>query len=415
VRVSVFTPSHNPRYLDECYASLAAQTLGDWEWVVLLNGKATSWSPPSTDERVRVERPGGRVRGIGAAKRAACELATGDVLVELDHDDVLTPTCLVDVLDRMTASGPPVLVYSDFAQIDDLGAANHDRFNADAGWVYHEESVNGVVYDRCRAMAATPHNVGYIWYAPNHVRAFSRPAYDAVGGYDAGRDILDDHDLMTRLFKIGEFAHIDRLLYLQRFHRRNTQTDPTTNAAIQEQTIALYLEHIESMALSWAARRGLASLSLSTRTSVSQPELDERFTTVNVDPGRTRLSFDEGTVGVIKATDVLQRVPDRAEFLNECHRVLCHGGLLLTDTPSTDGRGAFQDPSHVAFYNENSFMYLTQAALRPTIPALAARLQVSHLQTYWPSEVHEQLDIPYVKANLIAIKDGPRQGGPLLC
>jgi len=35
------------------------------------------------------------------------------------------------------------------------------------------------------------------------------------------------------------------------------------------------------------------------------------------------------------------------------------------------------------------------------------------LLTYWPSEVHEKMNIPYVKANLIAIKDGPRQGGPL--
>ena len=33
-------------------------------------------------------------------------------------------------------------------------------------------------------------------------------------------------------------------------------------------------------------------------------------------------------------------------------------------TPSTDGRGAFQDPTHVSFYNENSFWYFTDRRLR---------------------------------------------------
>jgi len=414
VRISVFTPSHNPRFLDDCYAGLAAQSFADWEWVVLLNGKATAWSPPTADDRVRVERPGGRVRGVGAAKRAACELATGEILVELDHDDVLTPSALLDIADAMTAPSRPVLVYSDFAQINEDGSPNTARFDENAGWVYTPQTVNGTTYERCHALEATPHNVGYIWYAPNHVRAFRRTAYEEVGGYDASREILDDHDLMIRLFKIGDFSRIDQLLYLQRMHGRNTQAVPATNAMIQEETVALYLEHIESMALAWSERHGIAGISLTTPTSVNPPELDTRFTSVRIDPADPRLPYDADAIGVIKATDILQRVPDRARFLNECHRVLCHAGLLLTDTPSTDGRGAFQDPSHVAFYNENSFVYLTQAALRPTLPTLTARLQVSHLQTYWPSPVHEQMDIPYVKGNLVAIKDGPRQGGPLL-
>ena len=121
------------------------------------------------------------------------------------------------------------------------------------------------------------------------------------------------------------------------------------------------------------------------------------------------------SVAVLKAYDVLQRIPDRAPFFNEVYRVLTHGGLILTETPSTDGRGAFQDPSAVAFYNENSFMYLTQQALHDAIPALEARLQISHLSTGFQSPAHEQLGIAYVSANLLAIKDGPRQGGPLLC
>jgi glycosyltransferase involved in cell wall biosynthesis len=414
-RVSVFTPTHDPRFLDDCFRSLVAQSFPDWEWVVLLNGKATTWSPPDADPRVRVERATARIRGVGAAKHAACEIATGEILVELDHDDRLTPTALAEIVDALASHPGAALVYSDFAQINDDGSPNDERFNLDNGWEYSPEPLNGTTYLRCHAMAPSPHNVGYIWYAPNHVRAYRRDSYDKAGGYDATLNVLDDHDLMIRLYEFGDFVHIPHCLYLQRVHRRNTQSNPAVNADIQAGTIELYREHIEHLALAWATRAGLACLALRTPTNVGDLELDERYTPLMIDPAHTQLDVTAGEVGVIKAIDILQRIPNRAQFLNESHRAMGHGGLLLSDTASTDGRGAFQDPSHVAFYNENSFMYLTQAALGAAIPKLRSRWQVSHLTTYYPSPVHEELSIPYVKANLLAIKDGPRQGGPLMC
>jgi SAM-dependent methyltransferase len=314
----------------------------------------------------------------------------------------------------MTSDSTASMVFSDFTQINEDGTANFTRFNEANGWVYTSENINGIPHLRCHAMQATPHNVGYIWYAPNHVRAFRRTSYDKVGGYDETLGVLDDQELMNRLYEVGSFRHIDKCLYLQRMHGKNTQLDPETNAFIQQQTVDYYLEYIEALTLAWAGREGLAAISLTTATSIGAVEEDERLQRVSLDPARPKLGYGDNSVGVIKAVDILQRVPDRAAFLNECYRVLRHGGLLLTDTPSTDGRGAFQDPSHVAFYNENSFMYFTQAGLRPSIPTLSSRWQVSNLQTYWPSETHERINIPYVKGNLIAIKDGPRQGGPLL-
>ncbi|MGN6474637.1 MAG: glycosyltransferase [Mycobacteriales bacterium] len=414
MKVSVFSPSHNPRYLDACYDSLAAQTHADWEWLVLLNGNAKSWGPPQPDSRVRVERSTIRAKGVGAITREACERLTGDILVEFDHDDVLTPDAVSEVVRAFDENPGASLVFSDFAQINEDGSPNDVRFNADNGWVYTEAEIDGVTYLQCNALAATPHNVGYIWYAPNHIRAFRRSSYDEVGGYDAERTILDDQDLMNRLYTVGEFVHIPKLLYYQRMHGRNTQVDPKTNAEIQQLTVELYVEWIERLALAWAGRLGLECIALTTPTSVGQPELDPQFRLVTVDPSKPALDVADDRIGVIKAVDVLQRMPDRAAFLNECYRSITHAGLLLTDTPSTDGRGAFQDPSHIAFYNENSFMYLTQARLRPTIPTLTARFQASHVRTYYPSQMHEDTDIPYVKANLIAIKEGPRQGGLLL-
>jgi O-antigen biosynthesis protein len=411
--LSLFTPSHNPRYLDDCYRSLARQTNPNWEWIVVLNGGAAVWRPPEADERVKVTR-GRFPRKVGAAKHAACELCNGDVLVELDHDDVLTPTCVAEVHDAFEANPDVVLVYSDFAQINEDGSPNYDRFNQAMGWVYTEEVLDGTSYLRCHALAPYPHNVAYIWYAPNHVRAFRRSTYLSVGGYDPKLEVLDDQELMARLFLAGDFLHVDRLLYLQRIHKRNTQVEPTTNAFIQEQTVRYYDEYISELAVAWARRRGLAVLTVQTPTSPPAPESDPGELVV-IDPNDPQLGRGDDTVAVVNAVELLQRLPDRARFFNECARALVHAGLILTRTPSTDGRGAFQDPSHVAFYNENSFWYLTQARFRASLPALTARLQVSRVRTFFPTPWEQQMSIPYVDANLLVVKDGPRQGGPLLC
>lgn len=413
-RVCVFTPSHQTRYLADCHASLRAQTHSNFEWVVVLNGSASSWRPSVRDERVRVLRAPGRISGVGALKRFACEHAQADLLVELDHDDLLTPGALAEIVSAFDAHPDAALVFSDFAQMNADGTPNGDRFDPGAGWVYSEEDVAGRSYLRCHALAASPHNLGYIWYAPNHVRAFRRTAYDKVGGYEATLKVLDDQDLMIRLYEAGEFVHIDRLLYLQRVHPKNTQSAPKTNAHIQTETVALYDRSIRRLAAAWAERNGLAQL----RAHVAgSPAADNGpgEQTVAIDPVQPVLPYLDDTVGLIKLTDVLPRVKDTAALFNECHRVLRHGGLVLSQTPSTDGRGAFQDPTYVSFWNENSFWYLTQAPMRAAHSGLAARFQVSRLHTGFPTEWHAQHHIPYVYANLIAIKEGPRQGGPLLC
>ena len=68
----------------------------------------------------------------------------------------------------------------------------------------------------------------------------------------------------------------------------------------------------------------------------------------------------------------------------------------------------------MAFYNENSFWYYTEENYRNFVPELACRFQTSRLHTHFPSEWHQQHDISYVTAHLIALKDGaPRNGGRL--
>lgn len=414
--VSVFTPSHDPRFLDEALESLLTQDYPHWEWVVLLNGGAR-WQPPDRDERVRVVTDHD-LAGVGAAKRRACAESRGEILVELDHDDLLTTDALRRVVEMFQRHPDAGLVYSHTAQVLEDGSRDDSTFDLSNGWEYRDVVVGDQKLMHAVSLAPTPHNVSYIWFAPNHVRAFTRAAYDAVGGYDASRDVLDDQDLMCRLYGYGEFHLVDECLYLQRMHHTNTQRDAETNAFIQRETVALYDRYFESNALAWARRRGLLALDLG--AAHNRPP---GYLGVDQHPGEdvdivatlpAPLDLEDGSVGVIRAFDFLEHVADKVGLVNELYRLLAPGGILLSMTPSTDGRGAFQDPTHVAFYNENSFWYYTERAYRDFVPELQVQFQTSRLVTHFPTEWHQAHDISYVTANLIALKDGtPRNGGPL--
>ncbi|MFE9190631.1 hypothetical protein ACFYL6_13575 [Micromonospora sp. NPDC007208] len=116
----------------------------------------------------------------------------------------------------------------------------------------------------------------------------------------------------------------------------------------------------------------------------------------------------------MRAVDFLEHIPDKIALFNELYRLLAPNGMLLSLTPSTDGRGAYQDPTHMAFYNENSFWYFTDAKYSRFVPEIKCRFQTSRLVTYFPSEWHQAHNIPYVSANLIAIKDDALRNGGLL-
>ncbi|MFO5494646.1 MAG: class I SAM-dependent methyltransferase, partial [Cuspidothrix sp.] len=73
-----------------------------------------------------------------------------------------------------------------------------------------------------------------------------------------------------------------------------------------------------------------------------------------------RFPFPYNSVDFIKAHDVIEHLPDRIHTMNEIWRILKPGGIVDISVPSTDGRGAFQDPTHVSFWNINSFMYYCQ-------------------------------------------------------
>ena len=179
-RVSVFSPSHQTRYLDDCLRSLLAQTYEDWEWIVVLNHGAR-WRPPVDDPRLRLVVQDD-LAGVGAAKRHACSLALGEFLVELDHDDELRSDALTLVVEAFDAHPEVGLVFSNFAQINEDGSRDDVAIRrAQRLDLPRRRRSTAVRFCSATAWSRTPTTSATSGSRPNHVRAFRRSVYEHDG------------------------------------------------------------------------------------------------------------------------------------------------------------------------------------------------------------------------------------------
>jgi hypothetical protein len=76
-----------------------------------------------------------------------------------------------------------------------------------------------------------------------------------------------------------------------------------------------------------------------------------------------RWPWADSSVETINAWDIFEHLPSKLDTMNEAHRVLMHGGTLDLFIPTTDGRGAFQDPTHKSFWTPNDLMYFCDCYL----------------------------------------------------
>lgn len=79
------------------------------------------------------------------------------------------------------------------------------------------------------------------------------------------------------------------------------------------------------------------------------------------------LPYPDDSVDEVRAQDFLEHVPrDKQIFvMNEIWRVLKRGGVFISSTPDAEyGQGAFQDPTHLSFWTENTWLYFSHPAYR---------------------------------------------------
>ena len=397
--ISVITPTNNPEYLGEAYNSLAAQSLKNWEWIVVPNGGVT-WE--CSDKRVKTY-PTDMTGSVGALKRFACERARGDIVVELDHDDMLTPNALAKIAAAFKDKTVG-MVYSNCAEFF-MPDWKPNSYKACFGWRYRPREFYGHEVQEALYFPPTPLGLAHINFASNHVRAWRRSEYWRIGGHDPDLPVADDHDLCCRMYLGSKLAHVNDCLYLYRIHDTNTWR--TRNAEVQRLAWQTADKYRRRMAEHWCALEGLPMVDLG--AGFDKPEgyqgLDLRNADIIAD-AREGLPFEDNSVGLIRAHDFLEHLPDKIGIMNEIWRVLVPGGWLFSLTPSTDGRGAFQDPTHVSYWNENAFWYYTKAGYAKYAPDIKCRFQTRRLRTYYPAKWQEQNKIAYVQADLVAIKDG---------
>lgn len=419
--ISIITPlySRANAYILETYKSLCAQTLDDWEWIILENNGGVTPEAICQDPRVKVLHDTDAASCIGYLKRAASLAASHDYILELDADDLLHPEALGCTL--LAFSEGADFVYSDNASFKTgtwESSWSGYPYGARHGWTHYETYYQGHKLLAMRAPPVTAQNLRLIYWAPDHLRAWRKSAYLGVGGHDAGMAVADDHDLIVRFFLAGKrFVHIPSCLYFYRIHPENTVS--LRNAEIQRGTWANYNKYVFRLAEKFAQDGKLERVDLC--GGIDAPKgyliLDQ-----TLPKGRQGYKCDldqvwpllDNSVGLLRANDAVEHLRNPIHTMNEAWRVLAPGGWLMIDVPSTNGKGAFCDPTHVSFWNDLSFRYYTDPAYMRYVAAFRGRFQTARVIEWFPTPWHKERNVPYVQAHLIALKEGYSPMGALI-
>jgi glycosyltransferase involved in cell wall biosynthesis len=415
MKLSIITPTHTLKYINELYDTILDQTHRDWEWILYLNGDQVSTLDLSDeirlDSRVKIHEDlkCDLSSNVGYLKNRAFHLGEGEALLEVDHDDLLTPDCLAEVAAAFGEDPKIGFVYSDNAKL----TQEFVPYSSHYGWTNTPFDWKGETYVSMNSFAADSGSLSLIYYAPDHIRAWRSQVYRQISGHDPNLSILDDQELMIRSYLVTRFKHIPKTLYLYRIHGSNTWLE--RNAAIQKGTYELFLKWQQPLAERDAELRGLRKLNIGGGLygRPGYETVDIRNGMITADLTKT-WPFEDNSVGVINASHVIEHLPDKHFTMCEMHRVLAHGAWSFIEVPSTDGRGAFQDPTHVSYWNENSFFYYTRRAQAQFIYNENVKFQSRLLETKCYEKWMQDYNVPCTRAWLRAIKEGPRFAGEIL-
>jgi|SRR5271166_2070628 len=234
-RVSVLIPVHNPNrtWLEAAISSVRDQSYENWQLCLCDDASRDSWvinhltQLVQADDRIQVVRSDSPL-GISGALNSAGQMADGEYVGFLDHDDLLSPFALHYIVEEL--QDPNVeLVYSDEDIIDEKAVRNQPNFKPD--W-------SPDLLDCCM----------YI----NHFMVILRTRLVAVGGFRSACDGSQDYDLVLRLTdRSSPVRHVSKVLYHWRRH---------AGSSLGSASAKPYTHGAGKLALQEAvARRGLAA------------------------------------------------------------------------------------------------------------------------------------------------------------
>lgn len=210
--ISILVPLYNTplTFLREMIDSVAEQTYGGWE-LCLADGSddahaevgAYCLERAAADPRI-VYRKLEQNIGIAGNTNACIGLSSGDYIALFDHDDLLVPSALYEVMCAICEQG------ADYVYTDEATFVSPDR-NA----IAHVHFKPDFAPDNLRAN-------NYIC----HLSVFARTVLDAAGPFSSAYDGSQDHELIMRLTDHARrIVHIPKVLYLWRSHPNSTASD----------------------------------------------------------------------------------------------------------------------------------------------------------------------------------------------
>ena len=210
--ISVIMPVYNTpeRLLREAIDSVLAQTYGQWELCIADDAStephvgAILKEYAARESRIRVVHRS--MNGhISRASNTALEIASGEWVALLDHDDQLAPHALYSIVDAINRRPDVKLIYSDVDKIDLHGRRHTPYFKCD--W---------------NPMLLLSHNL------VSHLSAYKTALVRELGGFRTGLEGAQDYDLALRMSERlapDEIEHIPHILYHWRSMPGSTALD----------------------------------------------------------------------------------------------------------------------------------------------------------------------------------------------
>jgi GT2 family glycosyltransferase len=228
--VSVVMPVYetDPGYLKAAIDSVCAQGYPDWELCIANDGSRSRRVRRVIDSRAASDRRIKAVHlernaGISAASNAALELATGEYVAFLDHDDELTPDALLASVEALTAEPELDVVYSDSDKLDLYGRWVDPFLKPDWAPIY----ALGAMY------------IG-------HLLVVRRSLVTEVGGFDSAYDTIQDFELMLRVSeRTDRIRHLPQILYHWRAIPGSIAAGAEEKSGVPELQAAAVSAHLE--------------------------------------------------------------------------------------------------------------------------------------------------------------------------
>ena len=207
--ISIVMPTYNanPVWLGAAIDSVRSQIYPHWELCIADDastdptGQALLRDYAARDSRIKVVfRP--QNGHISAASNSALEIATGEWIALMDHDDMLAEHALFWVADAINQDPQIRAIYSDEDKIDTEGRRSNAYFKSD--W-----------------------NID-LFYSQNmfsHLGAFHTGLLREIGGFRLGFEGSQDYDVVLRCIERiapQQVHHIARVLYHWRVHPEST-------------------------------------------------------------------------------------------------------------------------------------------------------------------------------------------------